>query len=224
MLRSWTWLAAALLIAAGCRNDQTVGSNDGGGDGSAGMNGDGASPPADATMTGNDAAAMLKCAGGYTAATIATMRTGASGCFQLGVTAQAVVLASNPLSKTSKRLALQDAAGGDSSAIVAECSTSSTPTKNGYACSVGAAAAAVVGGHSVTVTGYYDKSTKFETFYITDSAVDSGTAVMAPAPLTLSVADASISSTLTAAKWYQIANVTLPANATLNAYDWAPEP
>ena len=108
----------------------------------------------------------------YTASSIANMRQGNSGCFELdGV----VTLATTPVSSkgTSVTIYVQDAAGGTWSGLRLSCSSTSTS----HPCSAFATAKNVLAGRSDNVTGHYIKSSAakggYEEFPI-DSISDVG--------------------------------------------------
>jgi hypothetical protein len=118
----------------------------------------------------------------YAATSVATMRQkGMYGTFELD---DVILLAVNP---SGSRLYVQDAAGGDYSAVVLACSSSSVA----HPCSLSSTTAMLGVGHKVTVKGTYERGgmTKgnFETFYI-DAITDGGAGTM-PAATTLTMAD-----------------------------------
>jgi hypothetical protein len=149
----------------------------------------------------------------YLTSPIATMRQGTPGCFKLE---NVISLGVTPSTK-SPQLFVQDAGGGDFSAMLTKCSSTSTA----HPCSVNAAVAAIADGHSVTITGTYIRtsSTTFEEFFI-DSITDNG-AGTAPAPATALLADIERGGT---AKNLRFQRVTLNISATdtLKMYDWTP--
>lgn len=187
-----------------------------------GCGGGGGSTPVDSKLTDGPALvdsssntdAATACSLGYTSSSIASMRMGTmTGCFAL---TNVVTLGVTPSMK-SPRLFVQDAAGGDFSAIMMRCSSTSTA----HPCTVAATVAALADGHKVTIQGTYIKSasTMFEEFFI-DTVTDNGAgAAPAPAPATL----AQIERSSTAANLrFQRVTVTVGAADTLKMYDWTP--
>ncbi len=148
----------------------------------------------------------------YIASTIKAMRTGATnGCFELdgvvtlGVTPQA----GNP------RLFVQDATGGDYSAMLAKCSSTSTT----HPCTVASAVASLPDSHSVTLRGTFvvTASTTLEEFFI-DSVTDDGAGV-APLAVTSNLSQLTRSSTAANLRYQR---VSLPLAESLVMYDWSP--
>ncbi len=194
-------LSLISLAMLACRNDIPQGSvSDGGAK-------DAALSPVDASTSGE-----------FIQSTVAAMRQGPSGNYQL---TDVVVIAVGPSTKSAK-LWLQDPAGGDFSAMMAQCSSSSTSHK----CTQSDAVAALPVGQKVTIKGNFIKSSKTlsESFYIADSAttdspvVDKG-AGTAPAAKTVTLADLQRSANKSAL-WFQKVSLTLPE--TLVMYDWSP--
>ncbi len=150
----------------------------------------------------------------YTMTTIAAMRMGTvSGCFTL---TNVVTLGTTPSTK-SPRLFVQDAAGGDFSAMVTKCSSTSTS----HPCSINTQVAAIADSHSVTITGTYIKtaSTTFEEFFI-DSLTDNG-ATTAPAAATATLAQIERSGTAKNLRFQRI-TVNIAAADKLRMFDWTP--
>ena len=148
----------------------------------------------------------------YTTSTVAAMRMGGKpGRFSL----TAVVTAKTPSTKAPK-IFLQDAAGGDFSAMLAQCSSGTT-----HPCSVAAAVAGTSVGNEVTVTGTFIKASAAkggsESFYI-DGFTD-GSAVTVPAPTALVAADVARGGNKPA-NWFQ--HVTFTISDTWKMYDWSP--
>ncbi|HEX6836910.1 MAG TPA: hypothetical protein VF334_10085, partial [Polyangia bacterium] len=112
------------------------GSGGGGGGGAGGGGGGGA--PGDMAMGKS-----------YQPSTVAAMRQGASGDFELG----GVISIGRSPSTSSPRLFVQDAAGGDFSAIVTHCSSTSVT----HPCAVAATVATIPDGMRITVRGTYLK-------------------------------------------------------------------
>ena len=171
--------------------------------------------PADLASMEDLAGTSGDLAGGksYLASSIAGMRMGAPGDYAL---ADVVVLAVTPSTK-APRLFVQDAAGGDLSAVMADCSSTSTAHK----CTVNATVAGLTVGHKVTLKGTYIRSAAnkggFETFYI-DSAVDGGAGTL-PAVTAMAMADVERGASKRA-QWFQHVSVTL--GEALLMYDWTP--
>ena len=197
---------ACTMGAAGCRDNGTLTPADlsmagGGGGGTGG---------------GMDMATAMK---SYTVATIAAMRGGAPGDYELD---NVIAIVQTPSSKSPK-LIVQDAAGGDFSAIQLTCSGSSST----HPCNVQTTVKTIMPGEKVTVKGTYIKaklaSGGTETFYL-DSITDNG-AGTAPAPLTgLTEADIERATDTSAMGWnknfWQMATIT-PSEAIV-MFDWTP--
>ena|GEM_PF-3407153 len=148
----------------------------------------------------------------YTTSTVAAMRQAAKpGKFSL----TAVVIAKTPSTKAPK-IFVQDAAGGDFSAMLAECSSGST-----HPCSVTAAVAGTTVGNEVTITGTYIKSGaakgSFEAFYI--EGFTDGSAATVPTPTALAAADVARGASKPA-NWFQ--HVTFTITDAWKMYDWSP--
>jgi hypothetical protein len=184
--------------------------------------------PADLSGVGSGGDMAMQGGGGdmgmlsYTVSTIAAMRQGAPGLYELD---NVVAIAVTPSTK-SPHAYLQDAAGGDFSAIRSDCSSTSMT----HPCTVAATVAGIAVGHSVTVKGTFIKSKQSsggaENFYI-DSITDNGAGTL-PTPATLTLADVQQSSVMNAttaaptnkAKWFQ--HVTVTAPGSLAMYDLSP--
>jgi hypothetical protein len=201
---------ACTFVNAGCRDEggpltpADLSMGGGGAGGAGGMGGTGGSG-------GSDMAMPMKT---YKPTTIAAMRQAKTADVELD---NVLAIALTPSTKSPK-LFVQDAAGGDFSAIETQCSSSSSAHK----CTVAATVAAVVVGHSVTIKGTYFKNNTSgnEDFYV-DSIVDNGAATgTAPEPLTLTVADIQRNANVPA-KTFQIATVT--PGEDLVMYDWSPK-
>jgi hypothetical protein len=150
----------------------------------------------------------------YTTSTIASMRQGTvTGCFELD---NVVTLGTTPSTK-SPQVFVQDAGGGDFSALLTKCSSTSTT----HPCAVAATVAGLADGHSVTLKGTYIKthSTTFEEFFI-DSVTDNG-AGTAPASATATLAQIERGGTAANLR-FQHVTVTISATDTLQMYDWTP--
>jgi hypothetical protein len=202
---AFTFAFACVLGVAGCRDNGTVSPVDlsmgGGGGGGTGGG-------MDMAMAGKT----------YTTATIAAMRGGAPGDYQL---VDVVAIALTPSSKSPK-LVVQDAAGGKYTAIQLTCSGSSTT----HPCTVASTVHTVTLGHKVTVQGTYIKaklaSGGTETFYL-DTITDNG-AGTAPAPLTLDEKALARATDTSVTDWN--ANfwqkVTVTPTEDMVMYDWTP--
>jgi len=146
--------------------------------------------------------------------TIAAMRMGtASGCFQL---TNVVSLGTTP-SKKSPKVFVQDASGGDFSAMVTKCSSTSTA----HPCAISTQVGAIADGHSLTITGTYIKtaSTTFEEFFI-DGLTDNGVTAV-PAAATATLAQIERGSTAKNLRFQRV-TVSIGTADTLKMYDWTP--
>lgn len=151
----------------------------------------------------------------YTATSISAMRQApTTGCFELD---NVVLIAKTPSTKNPK-VFVQDAGGGDFSAIMTKCSTSTTST---HQCPTSPVVSSLVEGHSVTVKGTYIKSktTKFEEFYI-EQIADNGVGTV-PAPATVTIADIEKGGNSGASAKYAFEMVSV-ASASLKMYDFNP--
>jgi hypothetical protein len=171
-------------------------------------------PPPDFAMNNNppDLASSNACAV-YTNTSIATMRqNGTAQCAAL----DGVVAIALHASTASPRLYVQDAAGGDYSAIDVHCSATSTA----HPCTNQALVNAIAVGHAVAIHGQYTKSMSsgVDILYL-DSISDKGVAGSTPAPLALVPADVARGA-LNAARWYQRVIVTITGSLVM--YDWTP--
>ncbi len=159
------------------------------------------------------------CNGVYSQTTIAQMRQAAmTGCVELD---NVVSIATSPVSATSTsiRIVVQDAAGGDYSAINVSCSSKSTS----HPCTAFSVAKNILAGRSVTVQGTYFKGSASKGGYelldldsITDNA--SGTA---PAPQMVALADIERSANKTA-YWFQKVTLSIASTDALKMYDFSP--
>jgi len=150
----------------------------------------------------------------YTDTSIASMRMGtATGCYKL---TNVVTLGVTPSAKTPV-LYVQDAAGGDFSALATKCSSGSTA----HPCTIAAMVKVIPDGHSVTVTGTYIKTaaTTFEEFFI-DNVVDNG-AGTPPQAATATLAQIERGGTATNLRFQHI-TITIGAADMLQMYDWTP--
>jgi hypothetical protein len=158
------------------------------------------------------------CNGVYSKSTIAAMRQGSPACYELD---NVVTIAITPTTSTSKSVTIyaQDAAGGDYSAEMFGCSSSSTS----HPCPAFTTAKAILTGRSVTITGLYIKSaaTKggFEEFYI-DSITDNAAGTV-PTPAAVALTDIERGGNKTA-DWFQMVTTTIAPADKLVMFDWTP--
>ena len=156
----------------------------------------------------------------YPTTSVAAMRNPATpGCYELSH----VGLVARTDSKTDPRIYVQDIKTGDYSAILAKCSASAM-----HACAAPVAAKiqtlydTFTDAEEISVRGYYQylAATGFEQFYIED-VLDEGKKIKRPEPITLTVADIKRDARVPA-KWFQRANVAIPAQDPLVLYDFSP--
>jgi hypothetical protein len=199
--------AAASLLVFGCRNDSNPGNP--APDLSSG-NMDLAGTPEDAAVA--DMPRSNACTT-YAPSSIASMRQGKPGCFELD---SVVAIALTPSTK-SPRLFIQDSAGGPFSAIMTKCSSTSTS----HPCTVASTVANTTLGHAVTVQGTYirSNSTMFEEFFV-DTIMDKG-AGTPPAPGAAVLTDIE-SNSKSRGLAFQKVTTTIAAADTLLMYDWTP--
>ena len=189
-------LACTVVAGAGCRDNGTL-------------------QPADLSGTGGGSTDMAGGGGGggggggdmapksYAVSTVTAMRTaGAFGNFEID---NAVVVGVGP---TGTKMFVQDASGGDLSAIAVACPGSGT-----HMCTMSSTVKTTKIGDSVTVKGTYEKGGMttgyFETFYL-DSITDNGAAAAIPPVKTLTLADIVKTNTMgSRANWFQKVKVTL---------------
>lgn len=185
----------------------------GGGDG--GVNGDGGTGGCNQPSPGLTAACTS-----YQSMSIAAMRgTPNAGCFELAH----VGLVARTDSPTEPRLYVQDANGGDFSAILAKCAATAT-----HKCAPSVLAKipqlydTLADGAKLTLRGYYQygKVTGFEEFYLED-IIDECATVPRPAPITLTLADITRDAR-SKGKWFRRANVDIAAGDPLEVYDFSP--
>jgi hypothetical protein len=198
--------AAASLLVVGCRNDNN---NVNPADFASGGPVDMAGSPQDGPSQ-QDGPSSMACTT-YTMTSIAAMRAGKPGCMELD---NVVSTALTPSTK-SPRLFVQDAAGGDFSAMMVRCSSTSTA----HPCSVASTVANIALGHKVTIQGTYIKSggSGFEEFFV-DTITDNG-AGTAPAAATATLTDIQRNST---SKNLAFQKVTVTLAQPLIMYDWQP--
>jgi hypothetical protein len=192
-------LACAALVVTGCRGNQAIG-------GAGGASGTGDVPSSDM------ATASAKT---YMKTTVAAMRMMASahidveldGVISLGVTS----------SSKSPKIFVQDAGGGDFSAVVVHCQSGSTS----HPCTLATANAlhGIQDGRVINIQGTYSKSKSgFETVYV-DSVTDVGPGKM-PSPTSVTLADVARGANNTKL-WFQYVSVSM-GTTTLKGYDWSP--
>jgi len=208
------------LIANGCgapddpNPPQTVDMGGGGSGGGGGRGGGGGGGGGGAGGGGGGGTGGSGGGGGgptYQVATVAQMRAGAPGSYEID---NVVAIARTP-SASSPRLFVQDPAGGDFSAMMATCSSTSTS----HPCSVAPVVAGVQEGNVVSLKGSYLKSSAgLESFYI-DSVTVGGTRAL-PAPASVALADVQRSANR-ARLWFQHVQVNL-GSGTLKMYDFSP--
>ncbi|MEO9195155.1 MAG: hypothetical protein ABI445_16010 [Polyangia bacterium] len=161
------------------------------------------------------------CGGVYMKSTIAAMRQGAPGCYELdGV----VTLAVTPTTSTSKSVTfyVQDAAGGDYSAVRASCSS----TSMSHPCPAFPMVKASSSARTVTLTGTYIRSGAskggYEQFY-PDAFTDTAAGTL-PTPIALAETDLERGTTTAstgkpiAAYYFQLFTTTIADKLLM--YDW----
>jgi hypothetical protein len=200
--------AAASLLVVGCRNDNN---NVNPADFASGGPVDMAGSPQDGPSQ-QDGPSSMACTT-YTMTSIAAMRQGKPGCMELD---NVVSIGLTPSTK-SPRLFVQDAAGGDFSAMMVKCSSTSTT----HPCTVASTVANIANGHKVTVQGTYIKSssTMFEEFFV-DTITDNG-AGTAPAVGTATLAQIQRNGTAHNLAFQKV-TTTIAAADKLLMYDWTP--
>jgi hypothetical protein len=165
--------------------------------------------------------AMMGCGGLYPMTTIASMRQGVGhyNCFELD---NVITLAVTPVSTNghSVTIHVQDAAGGDYSAIQLACSSTSTS----HPCAAFSSAKNILAGRKVTVQGLYIKAKSgFETFEI-DNITDGGSGT-APSPAPLTEVDLERGATMSAggkpmpAYFFQIVSANITDKLLM--FDWS---
>jgi hypothetical protein len=195
-----------MLGVTGCRDNGTLTPADlsmGGGGGGGGGGG---------TGTGDMATTS------FTPSTIAMMRQGAPGPYELD---NVVAIALTPSTKSPK-LVVQDAGGGDYSAIQLLCSSTSA----NHPCTVASTIHTITVGHKVTVQGTFIKDTKASggglQFYV--STITDNGAGTAPAPLMRDQTAIEQATDATVAMFdkdfWQMVTVTPTENLVM--YDWTP--
>jgi hypothetical protein len=142
-------------------------------------------------------------------------RVGVNGCFEI----VSAIVEGRTASPSSPRVFATDAMAGAGSAIVAKCSADSEPH-----CSSAAAAAVarVLRGAIVTMRGYYWKSTKsgFEELVLQELD-DSGLLAEPPAPIKLSLVDATRAMS-TRDAWFHYVAIDVPESDPLQVSDMSP--
>jgi hypothetical protein len=148
----------------------------------------------------------------YQSATVAQMRQGAPGDYEVA-NVVAIALTS---STSSPHVFFQDAGGGDFSAMVGSCSSTSTS----HPCTVASTVAGIKDGYGLTLRGAYLKSTSgLESFYIDDIVVSTTTRPL-PAAATVALADVQRNAA-TKRLWFQRVTLAL-GGSTLAMYDFSP--
>ena len=191
-------------VAAGCRDNSPL-------------------TPADLSMSGGGGGGtgggMDMAMVNYTASTIAMMRQGAPGSYQL----DNVVVVAKTSSSASPHLVIQDAAGGDFSAMYTTCSA----TSSSHPCAATSDNKAAAVGDKLTVKGLFIKASNAngatETFYI-DSITNNGGGGAAPAPAVVALTDITRDNGMTAKKWFfqKVVVTPAPASGALRIYDFSP--
>jgi hypothetical protein len=194
-----TLLAAVLVFACRSTDNNNTADSQGSGSGSGSNMGSG---------SGSDACTT------YTATTIAAMRQGSThfGCFEFdNVTTVAVTS-----STKDPELFVQDAAGGNYSAMMGVCESTSTT----HPCTTVSTVTGLADGAVVTVQGLYSHtgSSTFEEFYIANVTSDGSTAT--PSVATAALADIERGGTNMALRFQKV-SVALGSDK-LEMYDWSP--
>lgn len=142
-------------------------------------------------------------------------RAGVNGCFEV----VDAVVEGRTASPSSPRIFATDAIAGAGSAIVAKCSADTEPHCSNAAA---AAVAKVLRGAIVTMRGYYWKSARsgLEELVLQELD-DSGLLAEPPAPVKLSLADAT-RATSTRDAWFHYVSIDIPANDPLQVSDISP--
>jgi hypothetical protein len=195
------------MATAGCRDNGTLTPADlsmaGGGGGGGGGGG------TDMAMTTKN----------YMMATVAMMRQGAPGDYEL----DNVLVVAKTSSSASPHLVIQDAAGGDFSGMYTTCSATSAS----HPCAATSDNKNAAVGDKLTIKGTFIKASNAngatETFYI-DSITNSGPGGAAPAPAQVAITDITRNNgTMIKKWWFQRVVVTpAPASGALKIYDLVP--
>jgi hypothetical protein len=213
LYRTVVFAMACSIGVVGCRDNGTLTPADlsMGGGGAAGGGGGGGG--------GGTTAGDMK---NYTVAmSVAAMRQGAPGDYELD---DVIAIAVTP---SGSHMFVQDAAGGDFSAVITNCSS----TSGSHPCPVQSTVKTVTAGHKVTIKGTFIKASAasgaVENFYI-DSITDNGAGTLPPvAQVTLadvqrgSVANVTSMAPTNKKYWFQHVTVT-PAPAAHKVYDISP--
>ena len=156
----------------------------------------------------------------YASKSIADMRAApVRGCFEL----PHVGLVARTDSASEPRLYVQDANGGDFSAILAKCSSAA---QHKCAPAVAAKLKTLVDtsatGAQITLRGFYEYGsvTGFEELYIED-ILDECATLPRPAPIALTVADVTRDAR-SKAKWFRRATINIGPQDPLVMYDFSP--
>lgn len=181
--------------------------------------------PVDLSMQGGSdgGAGSTDMAKNYQVASIAAMRQGAPGDYELD---DVIAIALTP-SSTSPHLFVQDAAGGDFSAIRTNCSANASPP-----CTMVSTVHTTKIGDKVTLKGTYIRGKNAnggtDDFYI-DSITDNGPGTV-PSPTAVTLADvqqssiAGVTMKAPANRKYWFQHVTVTSPGTLAMYDLSPTP
>lgn len=191
-------------VAAGCRDNGPL-------------------TPADLSMSGGGGGGtgggMDMAMVSYTPSSIAMMRQGAPGNYEL----DDVLVVAKTSSSASPHLVIQDAAGGDFSGMYTTCSA----TSSSHPCAATSDNKAAAVGNKLTIKGLYIKASNAngatETFYI-DSIVNNGAGGAAPAPQAVALTDITRDNGMNVKKWFFQRVVVTPAPAAnaLKIYDLVP--
>ena len=215
--------------ATSSSGQQSSSSGGSGGGSSVGSDG-GSSAGSDGGSSGSSSGATGGCGSGtpgavqtctsYKSTTIAAIRNPtAPGCYEL----HQVGLVARTDSPSEPRLYVQDPNGGDFSAILAKCSTTSQHVcSSSVKAKIPQLADSMATGEQISLRGYYSsgKISGFEEFYIED-IVDECTTVPRPAPIALTVADIARAARVPA-KWFRRATVDIATTDPLVMYDFSP--
>lgn len=184
--------------------------------------------PADLSMAGGGGGGtgggmdMATNAKNYMMATVAMMRQGAPGDYEL----DNVRVIAKTSSSASPHLVIQDDVGTGATDFTAMYTTCSA-TSSSHPCAATSDNKNAAVGDKLTIKGTYIKASNAngatETFYI-DSISNGGPASgSAPAPSTVTLADlAKTNGTAMKAKWFQKVTVATPAAGALKVYDLIP--
>lgn len=183
-----------------------------------GGNGVGPSDMATSNDSGGHLGGPLQCTTYANAASIRSLRdpsmaTHASGCVALSN----VIVVGRTSVQIKPRLYIQDAGGGDYSALMAKCGPN-----DGHACLTVSAVMQAVAGQVVTLQGYYTvgKTSMFEEFNVEQLTLTGQTGTLPP-PVPVTLADLGRGGAL-AKTWFQKVTTTMPTGNPLVMYDFTP--